>query len=91
MTGVRSRRPHRRGGPEWNHQTRDFVLFVGGFAGVIFETVVGQVDRPALLALFAGMMGLPVFLGRDERRTNDDDDDDGDEPPRVSDRAAKGS
>lgn len=45
--------------------TRDTLLFVGGLAGVIFETVGEQVDRPYLLAVFGTMMGLPLFTGRD--------------------------
>ena len=44
--------------------TRDLVLFTVGLAGVIYETLrqTGN-ERPALLALFGGMMGLGV-LGR---------------------------
>lgn len=60
----------------WTSKTRDFVLFVGGFAGVIYETVVEQVDRPALLAIFGGMMGLPVFLRRDESQAGKGKSDD---------------
>lgn len=51
----------------WSNKTRDFVLFAAGLAGVAYETLVKEVDRPALLAVFAGMMGLPAFLRRDER------------------------
>lgn len=62
--------------PEWwSTKTRDFVLFVGGFFGVLYETVVEQVDRPALLAVFGGMLGLPVFLRRDTPTRRDEDDD----------------
>ena len=64
----------RRNNPDWwSTKTRDFVLFVGGFLGVIYETVVEQVDRPALLAVFGGMLGLPVFLARDPKKDEDDD------------------
>lgn len=63
----------RRTSDWWTTRTRDFVLFVGGFAGVIYETLVEQVDRPALLAVFGGMLGLPVFLRRDEREQQDED------------------
>lgn len=55
----------------WTTKTRDFVLFMGGLAGVAYETIVEQVDRPALLALFAGMLGLPVFLARDPAKKDD--------------------
>lgn len=50
------------------------MLFVGGFFGVLYETVVEQVDRPALLAVFGGMLGLPVFLHRDQNRPDDGDE-----------------
>jgi hypothetical protein len=43
------------------------VLFVGGFLGIAYETLVEQVDRPALLAVFGGMLGLPIYLRRDEK------------------------
>lgn len=56
--------------------TRDMVLFVGGLLGIIHETVVREVDRPALLAVFAGMCGLPLYLRRDES-----DKDKPDAPP----------
>lgn len=47
---------------------RDATLFVAGLAGVIHETVVSQAERPALLMLFAAMMGLPAFFRADEER-----------------------
>lgn len=56
--------------------TRDLVLFVGGLVGIGYETFVERVDRPALLAVFAGMLGLPAFLRRDEKRHHDEDDED---------------
>lgn len=47
--------------------TRDLVLFVGGLLGIGYETLVEEVDRPYLLAVFAGMLGLPWFIRRDEK------------------------
>jgi hypothetical protein len=41
---------------------RDIILFVGGFAGVLHETLLVHVDRPTLLILFAAMMGMPAFF-----------------------------
>lgn len=41
---------------------RDVLLFCGGLAGVIHETVAATAERPTLLILFAAMMGLPAFL-----------------------------
>lgn len=48
--------------------TRDTILFTAGLLGVLYQTVVEHIDRPVLLALFGTMMGLPVFLGRDEKK-----------------------
>ena len=42
------------------------MLFCVGIAGIIYETVhFHGSERPALLAVFAGMVGLPVFLRLD--------------------------
>jgi len=46
------------------------VLFVAGLLGIVYETVFDSADRPSLLILFAGMIGLPAFLNLDERRRN---------------------
>lgn len=47
--------------------TRDSILFVAGLAGVAYETLVSQAERPTLLLLFAAMVGLPAFLRGDEK------------------------
>ncbi|MCK9929314.1 hypothetical protein MXD62_19380 [Frankia sp. Mgl5] len=44
---------------------RDWVLFAAGLAGVAHETLLRDVDRPALLLLYAAMLGLPYALGAD--------------------------
>ena len=41
---------------------RDITLFLGGLAGVLHETIFTELERPALLVLYAAMMGLPAFL-----------------------------
>lgn len=51
---------------------RDILLFVGGMAGVFYETVFVKVDRPTLLLLFAAMLGLPAFLQANESRQADE-------------------
>lgn len=48
--------------------TRDNVLFTAGLIGMGWQTIVDQVDRPTLLLIFGGMMGLPVFMRIDETR-----------------------
>lgn len=55
---------------------RDGVLFVAGLAGIFYETVFQDADRPTLLLLFAAMVGLPAFLGYDEwgKRGREDND-----------------
>ena len=64
--GATSRR---RRPPKWHVKiTRDLVLFTAGLGGVAHETLVSKSERPTLLVLFAGMMGLPVFLRQDEKR-----------------------
>jgi hypothetical protein len=55
-----------RRGPVDGRTVRDWITFAVGTLGVIYETVIVKVDRPALLALFAAMLGLPLFLRRDE-------------------------
>lgn len=49
------------------HVSRDAMLFSVGLVGVIYQTVATTTDRPYLLALYAGMMGLPVFLRLDSK------------------------
>jgi hypothetical protein len=48
---------------------RDVILFFGGFAGVVHETLMANAERPTLIFIFGAMMGLPAFL------TKPDDDD----------------
>lgn len=49
--------------------SRDLVLFVAGLLGVLHETLLTNGDRQFLLIIFAGMMGLPVFIRKDEMGT----------------------
>lgn len=46
---------------------RDTVLFVVGLLGVAHETLIAHAERPTLLLLFGAMIGLPTFLGKDEK------------------------
>lgn len=46
--------------------TRDSVLFVVGIAGIIYETTAHDLERPFLLMVFAGMVGLPAFIPKNE-------------------------
>lgn len=47
--------------------TRDGFLFVVGIAGIAYETLYRDGERPTLLLLFAGMIGLTQFMRRDEK------------------------
>lgn len=53
--------PQRPSPYEWR-LIRDVILFAGGLIGVVHETFWTNFDRPALLVLYAAMMGLPAFL-----------------------------
>ena len=60
---ARSRKPPE---PKWP-LVRDVVLFFGGMAGVGYETLGRDIDRPTLLLLFAAMMGLPAFFPKGDK------------------------
>lgn len=51
----------------WPKVTRDGALFLAGLALITNEALRTHGERPYLLMIFAGMMGLPVFLRRDEK------------------------
>lgn len=45
-----------------------WVLRLAGLAGIAWETIVENTDRPELLILFGGMVGLDKVLEWDARR-----------------------
>lgn len=48
--------------------TRDLFLMVTGVGLTIHEALIRKgTERPFLLAIFAGMMGLPVFLSQGDK------------------------
>ena len=51
-------------GDLWRH-LRDVLLFCGGLAGTAHETLSSRPAQPVLLALYAAMMGLPLWLRKD--------------------------
>lgn len=53
-------------GPWWPF-VRDVSLFGCGLAGVAYETLGRDIERPTLLLLFAAMMGLPAFFPKGEK------------------------
>lgn len=59
---TRPRRPAARNTPARLRTARSVALFTGGLAGTAYEIVVDHADRPSVLILLAGMMGLPAFL-----------------------------
>jgi hypothetical protein len=46
--------------------SRDGVIFLLGVAGIIYESAIGKGERPTLILLFGGCLGLPVFLHADQ-------------------------
>jgi hypothetical protein len=46
---------------------RTIVLFTAGLAGIAYETLVENAEKPTLIVLFAAMIGLPAFLNKDEK------------------------
>lgn len=66
----------RRRDLEWWSSTnvRNLILLVFGLAGIAHQTLIADVDRPVLLAIFGGFCGLPIFLNRDEKRPPDDEE-----------------
>lgn len=48
--------------------TRDTILFVGGLAGLTYETLTAHAEKPTLIIAFIGMLGLPIFIRSDEAR-----------------------
>lgn len=47
---------------------RDVTLFLTGIGLIVHEAVLREgPERPTLLVLYAGMVGLPVFLRGDEK------------------------
>lgn len=56
----------------WSHKiTRDLILFAVGLGLTVNEAIFhGGPERPSLLVLYAGMMGLPAVMRFDELRRN---------------------
>lgn len=58
---------------QWPKVGRDTVLLLSGVALTVNEAVFREgPERPTLLMLFAGMMGLPIFLRNDEKKQASD-------------------
>lgn len=55
--------------PWWKRITRDLLMFSTGLLLVIHEAVLRSgPERPTLLLLYAGMMGLPTVIWADQLR-----------------------
>lgn len=46
---------------------RSTIMFTAGLFGFLHELILGQAERPYLLALCGAMMGLPFVLAADRR------------------------
>jgi hypothetical protein len=47
-------------------QARDLAMFVLGGGGFVHELLITQAERPTLLLACLALMGLPIFLRKDE-------------------------
>lgn len=48
---------------------RNFLLLLGGLAGVFYEAVLySEPVRNELILVYVAMMGLPAFLQKDENK-----------------------
>lgn len=56
----------------WSKITRDVILFTAGLGLTVNESLRVGPERPSLLVLFAGMMGLPAVMRFDELRRKKD-------------------
>lgn len=57
-----------KGKIRWPRFTRDSTLLIAGLALTVNEIAFRDgPERPYVLIMLSGMMGLPVFLRRDER------------------------
>ena len=56
----------------WFPTVQRYALMVFGLVGVGYETVVDKVDRPYLLVLFGGMLGLSEIAHSWAQRRGDD-------------------
>lgn len=43
------------------------AMFVGGMAGIAYETLATGTERPTLLILFGAMIGLPFIVRADQK------------------------
>lgn len=51
------------------HKIRDTTLFLSGIILIFYEAIIRSgPERPYLLILYAGMIGLPTFLRVDEKK-----------------------
>lgn len=67
MTRTKEQREERK--RFWEKITRDLVMFGTGLLLVIHESVLRSgPERPTLLLLYAGMMGLPTVIWADQLR-----------------------
>lgn len=80
MVTARGQQQQRRG-PQRGQRSkgagwRDTVLFLAGLALTVYEaTVYTGPERWHLVMLYAGMMGSPLVLQRDDRRRGEPEDD----------------
>lgn len=50
-----------------DEKVRTAWTWAGALAGLAWETTIDHIDRPLLLAIFAGILGVPAVLHRPNR------------------------
>jgi hypothetical protein len=59
--------------PKWrgfdflDEKVRTAWTWAGALLGLLWETTIDHIDRPLLLAIFAGILGVPAVLHRPSR------------------------
>jgi hypothetical protein len=53
--------------PSGFRSIRDILTAVLGAAGIVHESLLSSQERPTLLIIYAGLLGLPLVLRESER------------------------
>jgi hypothetical protein len=65
----RSGEPYPSGWPSWQ-TLRDPLIVLTGLGLSIYEATLAQTFHPELLIFFAGIIGAPLFMRKDEKRND---------------------
>lgn len=57
--------------PSGFRSVRDVLTAGLGAAGIVHETLLSQQERPTLLIIYAGLLGLPLVFREQDKRPSD--------------------